>query len=121
MVTGSRHWRDARQIRRRLAELDRSVVIVHGACPFGADAMADRAAHELGLAVERYPAHWRRGGHYNPLAGLYRNNQMLDSEPRLARVIAFRAPGKSNGTDHAIQGARLRGIAVELHHEGGTP
>lgn len=119
MVTGSRHWDDAQAIFNRLAKLDRSTVIVHGAARLGADAIADRAARRLGLACDPLPAKWRVDGIYNPRAGFERNDQMLDSGVVL--VLAFRAGGMSNGTDHAIRGARQRGIEVEVHRPSSCP
>jgi hypothetical protein len=116
MVTGSRHWPDPEAIYRRLAQLPATTVIVHGAAA-GADAAADSAARKLGLPVERHPAQWRRDdGSYNPRAGFDRNGAMLDTGVTL--VLAFRAAGKSNGTDDAIRGARQRGIPVEVHRDG---
>jgi len=52
LVTGSRDWEDAKAIERELAKLPPGTIIVHGHCPTGADAMADKIAMKLGfLAV----------------------------------------------------------------------
>jgi hypothetical protein len=48
--------------------------VVHGACPTGGDAIADRIATDLGLTVERHPARWRR---YGRSAGYRRNAAMV--------------------------------------------
>lgn len=109
MVTGSRHWTDYHHILRTLAAFRRArPTIVHGDAP-GADRLCDRAAKALGYPIDPYPVtdeEWRRIGR---AAGVLRNEQMYRTEPDL--VIAFRAPGKSNGTDDAI----ARALA------GGTP
>lgn len=49
-------------------------------------------------------------------APLKRNERMITTfNPDM--VIAFRAVGKSNGTDHTVQFARRMGIPAEVHHE----
>lgn len=78
LVTGSREWTNEDIIRRELSALPVGTIIVHGACPWGADAIADRVAVELGFEVRRYPARWtaRMQGH----AGTARNQRMIDQE-----------------------------------------
>jgi hypothetical protein len=60
LVTGSRDWDDEAPVRAALTDLVAGQtgphVVVHGACPTGGDAIADRIAAELGLTVERHPA-----------------------------------------------------------------
>jgi YspA, cpYpsA-related SLOG family len=59
LITGSRTWEDREAIGFELADvaiLYPEAVVVHGACPRGADAMADVAARTLGLAVEPHAA-----------------------------------------------------------------
>jgi hypothetical protein len=78
LVTGSRDWDDEAGVRAALTELTAGQpgphVVVHGACPTGGDAIADRIAAELGLTVERHPAQWRR---YGRSAGYRRNAAMV--------------------------------------------
>jgi hypothetical protein len=78
LVTGSRDWDDEVPIQAALTELTAGVpgphVVVHGACPTGGDAIADGIATDLGLAVERHPAPWRR---YGRSAGYRRNAEMV--------------------------------------------
>ena len=67
LVTGSRTWHDIAAIEQTLAViLDRhpeGVLLVHGACPRGADAIAAAyAARTPGYQVEAHPADWRRYG-----------------------------------------------------------
>jgi hypothetical protein len=70
--------------------------------------IADGAARLLDLQVEKFPANWERYGRH---AGLERNLEMLDTNPDL--VIAFQR-NRSRGTQHTIDQARKRGIAVEV-------
>jgi hypothetical protein len=78
LVTGSRDWDDEAGVRAALTELTAGQpgphVVVHGACPTGGDALADRIAADLGLPVERHPADWRRFGRS---AGYRRNAAMV--------------------------------------------
>lgn len=107
LVCGSRTWTDEGAVRRRLAELPPDAVILHGGAR-GADAMAARAAADLGLQVRAYPADWGRHGR---AAGLIRNVLMLDEGPDL--VIAFQRD-RSRGTEHTVTEARRRGVPVEV-------
>lgn len=62
LITGSRNWRDRNAVRSAIADAQArygdQLIIVHGACPTGADAMADDEARALGLQVEVHPADW---------------------------------------------------------------
>jgi hypothetical protein len=97
LVTGSRDWDDEVPIRAALTDLVAGRpgrhVVVHGACPTGGDAVADRVAAELGLMVERHPADWAR---YGKSAGYRRNAEMvaLGAEVCLA-FIRDSSPGAS--------------------------
>jgi hypothetical protein len=87
LVTGSRSWTD-RELIYRILRAGRTrypdLVIVHGACPTGADRIADEAATDLYLGVERHPADWQRLGRR---AGYVRNAEMVDTKPDLC--LAF--------------------------------
>ena len=84
LITGSRTWTDREVIRDQIADvildsganaLGDGVTIVHGACPKGADQMADEvAATWPGARVERHPADWDRHG---KRAGFVRNAEMV--------------------------------------------
>lgn len=109
LICGSRIWTDRATIARVMRELDPGTLIVHGAAR-GADRLADEVARDLGLPRKACPADW---GQYGRAAGPIRNQQMLDLE-RPDRVLAFRVPGASPGTDDMIRRARTRGIRVSV-------
>jgi SLOG family YspA-like protein len=77
LVTGSRTWNDARTIEQALAViLDRhpqGVLLVHGASPRGADAIAAAyAARTPGYQIEAHPADWHHHGQPQGTAGMRR-------------------------------------------------
>ena len=123
LVTGSRDWTDVPAVydalNRVLAEHpQRSVVVVHGACSKGADAIADHVARDLGLRVERHPADWDS---YGKRAGFKRNAEMvaLGAALGLAFILPCtdpkcRRPGPhgSHGASHCAQLAEANGIEV---------
>jgi hypothetical protein len=77
LVTGSRDWEDEEVIRRHLLCWHTWIParLVSGACPKGADAIAESIAEfELGWMVERHPADWRQ---YGKRAGFVRNSYMV--------------------------------------------
>lgn len=112
LVCGGRHYQNKAMVRQQIDMLLRSLnfrgmtlTIIHGACPTGADALADEYARELGLEVLRFPADWNR---YGKRAGYLRNQRMLD-EAHPDMVLAF--PGK-RGTTMMKQLARRAGVMV---------
>ncbi len=105
---GSRHWTDARPIEAALKALPRHSVVLHGACPTGADAFAHLLATRLKLPVERFPADWKR---YGLRAGPIRNAAMLASGADL--VEAF-WDGESRGTGGMIKIAEAAGVEVRV-------
>jgi hypothetical protein len=77
LVTGSRTWEDREAILFELAGLTLQhpgAVIVHGACPKGADTLAASCARDLGLAQEPHAAEWEK---YGKRAGFRRNAEMV--------------------------------------------
>lgn len=90
LVTGSRDWDDYDTLVKALVstvlqwhrdhpELGDGpttwVTVVHGACPTGADRMADGFATEVAVwPVERHPARW---GDFGRRAGFVRNDAMV--------------------------------------------
>lgn len=109
LVTGSRQWTDWSRVVEQLFRMRPGDVLVHGACPKGADRIADRIGNELpGITVERHPADWSRHGRS---AGPIRNNLMVSLGADVC--FAFPLPGGS-GTQHCISSARKAGIPTHV-------
>lgn len=110
LVTGSRTWDDADTIREalnsRLGDGDPAgLVVVHGACPTGADAIAAAWCRDSGVTEEPHPADWN--GPAGKGAGFARNQAMVDSKPDEA--LAFIRDG-SKGATHCADAAERAGI-----------
>lgn len=136
LVTGSRDWRDEQKLRLVLVDeailrLDSGVVIVHGACPTGADAMAAEWASNYGVPDEPHRAKWeapcrpecepghrrrgRDGAEYCPAAGSYRNQAMVDAGADVC--VAFFQPGAPNrGTSDCVR--RAGAARIRVRREG---
>lgn len=118
LVTGSRDWDDRAAIDDMLTALtaanifhERLTVIVHGACPTGADAMADdwarwHAARNALIEVERHRANWQING---KRAGFIRNQHMVNLGADVC--LAFIKNG-SRGASHTAALAEQAGIAT---------
>lgn len=123
LVTGSRDWDDADRIGSELSEFITSdcgiipsidglgdVVLVHGACPTGADAIVDKIGAELaesyGLRIERHPADWMT---YGRSAGPRRNREMVELGAGIC--LAF-IKNKSKGASMTAEMAARAGIPV---------
>lgn len=85
LITGSRDWTDEGRINDALlmtvfcyreAFGDQKITLVSGACPNGADAIAEKIAelHPLIFDIERHPADWETHG---KRAGFVRNAEMV--------------------------------------------
>jgi hypothetical protein len=114
LVTGSRTWHDIAAIEQALAViLDRHpecVLLVHGACPRGTDAIAAAyAARTSGYQVEAHPADWHR---YGRAAGHRRNAEMIALD---ADGCAAFIRGGSPGSTSTVRMATAAGIPVWLH------
>lgn len=122
-MTGSRTWTDWWTIEVALREealkspVSSLPTVVHGACPTGADSLADFLAERMGLPVERHPADWDTHG---KSAGPIRNQQMVDLGADVC--LAFPLPD-SRGTRHCMAAAERAGIPVRVfeHLEGAKP
>lgn len=82
IVTGSRTWTDYEAVRNALWAVwvglnsPRTMFVVHGANPRGADNLADQAAVDTpNFIAERHPAEWER---YGSEAGPIRNQSMVN-------------------------------------------
>lgn len=82
LVTGSRDWNDRETIFQALFNTgvnghdgdNHKRILVSGACPTGADAIAEDVARRMGWTIERHPADWKTHG---KKAGFVRNAEMV--------------------------------------------
>lgn len=121
LVTGSRAWTDEQTIRDALASIisehgPENVVIVHGACPKGADVIADRIATSWGggLSIERHPADWSRFG---KRAGFARNAWMVQLGADVCMAFIVDA---SRGASHTADLAEKAGIPVRRYERSSS-
>jgi hypothetical protein len=108
LITGSRTWRDYSVVEAAILDQVASgqAVIIHGACPTGADRIAQQVCEEYGLHVEAHPADWDADGR---AAGMLRNTKMVD----LGADICLAFPeGRSPGTRDTMRKATAAGIPV---------
>ncbi len=104
-VTGSRHWTDRAKVYATLDAIDpRPSAIIHGGS-HGVDEMADDWAKER--AVIRIRVRPARDGVASDY--ILRNFVIVDLGDQ---TIAFRAAGKSNGTDATVGYARKVGKLI---------
>lgn len=125
IITGCRDFADKALVERVITDLvseghrrSERTVVVHGACPTGADAFADEVAKRLlrrgfDVVVEAHPADWQEG----PAAGPKRNRKM--AELGAYRCVAF-WDGESAGTLSAIREAVRARILVVIRTAGET-
>lgn len=111
LVTGSRDWLYWPTIQLALADAarragSRPVTLVHGACPRGADFIADCVARAWGWQIERHPAEWERFG---KAAGFIRNRAMV--EAGADECLAF-IKNQSRGASHTADLAKASGIST---------
>ena len=90
----------------------RPIVVVHGGCRTGADAIADGWARRAGVEVEVWPADWAA---YGRAAGPIRNGRMVAAGARMC--LAFPLPG-SRGTVNCMELAESAGIPVQRFKPG---
>ena len=107
LVTGSRIWDDEDPIFEALVT-EHDAILVSGACPRGADAIAERIVSGwAGWTIERHPADWKR---YGKRAGFVRNAEMV--ELGADRCVAFIRAG-SKGATMCADLAERAGIPTE--------
>lgn len=116
LVTGSRTWRDVATIRRVLREQwgEGDAVLVSGACPRGADQLAEQVWASWGGRVERHPADWDTHGRF---AGFRRNAAMVALGADIC--LAFIRDG-SRGASHTAALAEAAGIPTHHYQRSST-
>lgn len=68
LITGSRDYSDKKRMEKIFANVMKKYVgydeyiLISGACPRGADRMAENICESLGWTVETYPADWNKHG-----------------------------------------------------------
>ncbi len=123
LITGSRDWQDAGAVERELhgllhrsgvtsCEGGPTFVVVHGACPTGADAMARGWAESVAevwpdVSHEPHPASWDLHGR---AAGPRRNREMVTAGADVCLAfIRDRSPGATGCARLALD------AGIELH------
>lgn len=116
LVTGSRDWGDVDAVVAALSKADPEL-LVHGACPSGADRIAAEWAIDAKVPALTFPALW---GECGKAAGPIRNSEMVGLLDLLriygheVEVHAFPRAG-SNGTRDCIAKAKAKLLHVIVH------
>lgn len=113
LVTGSRDWTDPVTIRTALATEwgEGHAVLVSGACPQGADRIAEIFWTRWGGRVERHPADWARHGR---AAGFHRNTAMVAAGATICLAFIRNA---SRGASHTARLAETAGIPTRRYEQ----
>jgi hypothetical protein len=130
LVTGSRTWRDRDALFDALDRIahrfaGRDLILVHGACPQGADKFAaEWAESRQAITPEPHPADWDR---YGRAAGPVRNKEMVAAGADLAVTFIAQCgcpgnPPGPHGTHGSVHCANLAARAgIPIHHVRPTP
>jgi hypothetical protein len=121
LVTGSRDWAPVALVESILTRLQarhgERLLIVHGDCPSGVDAVFRRACEAMGIGEQRYPAAWEIQG---KAAGPIRNTAMVRAGADVC--LAFSQDiRKSRGTRDCAGKAIRVGIPTWLVAEDRGP
>lgn len=115
LVTGSRDWSDEEAVAFALLEQDpcaehddcfmdeHLITVVHGDCPTGADAIADKFARQWGVEVEPHAADWSRGRRAGPERNAHMVN--LGADVCLAFIGDCTSPRCKRTDKHPSHGA----------------
>lgn len=113
LVTGSRDWTDIDLMRETFETFmlennhPENPILIHGACPRGADQLADDLWLLAGFPVERHPADWDTLG---KKAGFSRNHALVVAGADICYAFIR---NKSKGATHCSALAELAGIPVK--------
>lgn len=120
LITGSRDWPGSEistitnGLAQALLELNKQgiykkdIVIVHGDCPTGADAMTDWIARYWDMTVEKHPAAWDI---YGKKAGFVRNKKMVSLGAYICLAFCY---NESIGTMMTVNLCKKANIPVVL-------
>lgn len=97
-IVGSRNYERLDLVRDTVKKFPFGTTLVSGGAR-GVDKTAEEAADVYGYKKMIFQAHWRKGGVYNPGAGLERNHLIINAADK---VIAF-YDGESRGTMHSVE------------------
>jgi len=102
-VTGSREWKDVKEIKKRLLsaskDKNKKYILISGGAK-GADTIAENIANKLKWDVIKHLPNWNK---YGRAAGPVRNQLIIDEKPDI--LLAFPMP-ESKGTYDAIKKAK---------------
>lgn len=118
LVTGSRTWTRWDIVNEALQSIDLGddpPTLVSGACPKGADDIAESIAARRGWHIERHPPDWSR---YGRRAGFVRNAEMVNLGADLC--LAF-IKGGSRGASMTADLAERAGIATFRYVDDAPP
>jgi YspA, cpYpsA-related SLOG family len=110
LFCGSRDWADRLPILEAMLELPKHAVVIHGG-QRGADTIAGRVAHDLGLHVAGLP--WRPDL-YGKGAGPKRNDALMALMPTVG--YAYPLP-QSRGTWDMVRKLKLANVPVFVANE----
>lgn len=117
LITGSRDWDDTATITEALQDVWESYdcppapTLVSGACPTGADHIAETHWQSLGHPIERHPADWHAHGR---AAGPRRNQAMVDAGADVC--LAF-IRDDSRGATQCANAAERAGIPTIRYYD----
>lgn len=117
LITGSRDWDDRQLLEDILIGYDTLVgtgpmTLVSGACPTGADAMAESYAEYAEWTVERYPALW---GLHGKRAGYVRNAEMVGLGADICLAFIKNNSRGASMTAKLAQRAGIETVVYEPH------
>ena len=126
LITGSRNWDDEETIRTALTQTlwqgtgpfrdsNATPVLVSGACPTGADAIAEKCWRNWQLPIERHRADW---GKYGRAAGPIRNQEMVKLGADVC--LAF-IKNESRGATNTVLLAQKAGIPTQIFRRNDRP